>query len=620
MLNKSFKFIFFTQFFGALNDNIFKNALVLLLTYKSIELWGLDSGLLVPLAGLVFIFPFFIFSATAGQIADKYPKTLVMQLTKLAEVVIMSIAACGFYFNNYQYLFIALFLMGVQSAFFGPVKYGILPFVAKKDALVKANSLITSSTFLAILIGTILGGVFISAESSLYIILSVLFVAILGLVSSLKIKEVKTETTQYKVDYTFFKSTWKTLKLSLENKDIFFTILGASWLWFMGAAILSVLPLFCKNILGVNAEVGAFFLSLFTLGMGIGAIAVKYISSYKVEIGVVPIAGFFLSLFLLDLSYVSGVFIIPESEGLMSFSTFFIQKYSLRAAIDILFLSVCSACLIIPQTTYIQEVCDKKLISRIISANNILNALFMVLASVLVMLLSSFGISVIFLVLAGLNFLAAILLYLFKPSHCFRFILNIFIKLVYKIELINFDKLPKNGPYILASNHLSFIDPLFIGGVIKEPVRYVMDWAYYYKAPYFYKQIGTIPIATHRESEEVLKKAFTLIKKGLEEGAILGIFPEGGISRTGKLYPFRPGIQRILETHPVPIVLCAIDGLWGSIFSFESGKVLWKWPKSFRRKVTLTLSDTILPEDYDPEVSEKFFQKTVSDYRLNEIV
>lgn len=614
MLKKGFVFIFLTQFFGALNDNIFKNALVLLLTYKSIELWGLNSSLLVPLAGLVFIFPFFVFSATAGQIADKYPKALVMKFVKFAEVLIMAVAAAGFYFNNYTFLFIALFLMGAQSAFFGPVKYGILPFVAEKSKLVKANSLITSSTFLAILIGTILGGLFINASSAVYIVIAILFFSIIGFICSLKIKEIKTEMSQYKVDYTFFKSTFKTLKLSMKNKDIFFSILGASWLWFMGAAVLSVLPLFCKNILGVNAEVGTFFLALFTLGMGLGAIIVKCISSEKVELGVVPVAAVFLSLFLLDLSYVSGVFLIPNIDDLMSFSVFFSQEYSYRAALDVLLLSVCSACLIIPQTTYIQEVCDKKLISRIISANNIWNALFMVMASVLVMFLNPFGISVIFLVLAGLNFLAAILLYLFKPYCCLKFIVKTFIKLFYKIELVNFDKLPKKGSYLLASNHISFLDPLCVGISIKDPVSYVMDWAYYYKCPLLFKH-GSIPIATRKENKEVLSKAFELMKKHLDEGGILGVFPEGEISRTGKLNKFRPGVQRILSTHPVPVVLCAVDGLWGSVFSYKSGKVLWKWPKSFRRTVTLTLSDIILPEDYDPKEAEKFFQKTVLDYQ-----
>lgn len=618
MLNKSFKYIFFTQFFGALNDNIFKNALVLLLTYKSIQLWSLNSDLLVPLAGLVFIFPFFIFSATAGQIADKYPKILIIKLIKVAEVLIMSIAACGFYFDSYQYLFLALFLMGAQSAFFGPVKYGILPFVAQGEALVKVNSLITSSTFLAILIGTILGGIFISAGSTFYIILSILFISILGLVSSLKIKDVETERTDYKVDYTFFKSTFKNLKLSFENKDLLCTILGASWLWFMGAAILSVLPLFSKNILGVNAEVGTFFLSLFTLGMGLGAIVVKLVSSYKVEIGIVPVAGFLMSLFLLDLSYVASIFIIPNPESLMSFSVFFMQEYSIRTAMDVLLLSVCAACLIIPQMTYIQEVCDKKIISRIISANNIWNALFMVLASVLVMLLSPFGISVIFFVLAGLNLVAAVLLYLFKPSYCLRFIVSMFIRLFYKIELVDFNKLPKNGPYILASNHISFLDPFCIAAMVQQPVRYVMDWVYYDKFPKAANQAGAIPIATRKESEEVLAQAFNLMEKSLNAGDILGVFPEGVISRTGKLNPFKPGMQRILSTHPVPVVLCAVDGLWGSVFSFKSGKVLWKWPQSFRRKVTLTISDTILPENYDSAASEQFFQKTVTDYHSQE--
>lgn len=617
MLNKNFKFIFFTQFFGALNDNIFKNALVLLLTYKAISLWSLDSGLLVPLAGLVFIFPFFILSATAGQIADKYPKSLIIKWVKFAEIIIMSIAALGFYLNSYQLLFISLFFMGAQSAFFGPVKYGILPFVAQKGALVKANSLITASTFLAILIGTILGGVFVIADTYFYIILAILFTAIIGFICSLNIVNIQTETADYKVDYTFFRSTIKTLKLSLKNKDIFFSILGASWLWFTGAAVLSILPLFCKNILGVNAELGTFFLALFTIGMGLGAILVKWVSLEKVEIGLVPIAAFFLAVFLLDLAYIANAFVIPDTQSLqnlMSFSVFVEQKYSLRAFADVLLLSISAACLIIPQTTYIQEACDKKIISRIISANNIWNALFMVSAGLLLMLLHSFGISVIFMVLAAMNFVVAILLYFFKPLACFRFIVNILVRLVYKIEIINLSNLPKTGPYILASNHLSFVDPVCTGGVLKNPVHYVMDWQYYNAFPRFFKHSGAVPIATRKESPEVLAKAFSVMKEHLERGAVVGIFPEGKISRTGQMQPLMSGIQHILATHPVPIVLCAIDGLWGSVFSFESGKVLWKWPKSFRRKIKLTISTVIKPEDYCPKKSHAFFLKTVTDY------
>ncbi|GAB4011622.1 MAG: MFS transporter [Bdellovibrio sp.] len=616
--DKRFWPLFWTQFLGALNDNFFKNALVMMITYKAVSLWGLSADLLVPLAGGIFIFPFFIFSATGGQVADRYGKHTVMKIVKFLEIVIMVAGSIGIFFEMYQTLFIVLFCMGSQSAFFGPLKYGIIPFLVEEDELVAANAAVSAGTFIAILMGTIVGGSFIEL-SYFDTLLSVglIGLAIIGFITSLKVKEVPPVDPQIKVDYTFLKPTWDILKMTKKNKDVFLTIMGISWFWFLGAAILSVLPPLVKNVFGGRPEVATMFLAVFTIGMGLGSFLTEKISRHQIEIGVVPISAVVMSLFLFDLVYVSGNWPVFVDAGMLDLAGYFNMDNSVRALFDLFMMSVFGGGYIVPQMSYVQWKSPREELSRIIAGNNIINSLFMVLAAVSVMILVKWGYPFVIMCLAIVNIIVSFVLYAFHSEQTIRIWAFLLTHLFYRVEVRGIEKIPKSGSFILAANHISFVDWLLLMGVLKRPIRFVIDWNYYYvpMGPFWFKQAKLVPIATKKESEEVLKRAFENISSHIHEGAVLGIFPEGWISRDGKMRKFQPGIYKIIQRDPVPIVLVGLDGLWGSIFSYEGGRVFFKLPKSFRKHVIMTFSDPIPPQEYDSKKAEEIIKSYVSHYR-----
>jgi 1-acyl-sn-glycerol-3-phosphate acyltransferase len=610
--------LFWTQFLGALNDNFFKNALVILITYKSISLFGMGHELLVPLAGGIFILPFFSFSATSGQVADHYDKDTVIRWSKIAEVVIMMLAAIGLYFDNYQVLFAVLFLMGAQSSFFGPLKYGIIPFLVKEEELVSANALTSTGTFIAILIGTIMGGAVLALDNvTTALSIGLVFLAVLGLVTALKIPRVPSVDPNLKVDYTFIRPTWEILKITAKNRVVFRSVLGVSWFWFMGAAILSLLPSLCKSVFGADNSVATLFLACFTVGMGAGAAFTEKISGKKVEIGIVPLAAVGMSIFLADLFFVGRAWApLLEGAALVDVKTFLGDFNGMRALFDLFMISFFGGAYIVPQMTYVQERCPREELSRTIAGNNIWNSLFMVVASVAVMLMAPLGIPTTFLILAGVNFVASFFLYACYSEYTLRLWMWFFTKVMYRVEVKGAENIPQNGSVILACNHVSFVDWMILMATLRRPIHFVIDWIYYYMptGPFWFSQAKLIPIATKKESEEVLEKAFEEMGKRLDQGAVLGIFPEGWLSRDGKLRRFQPGIQKILRKHPVPVVAVGIDGLWGGVFSWSGGKVFFKMPKSFRPVVRLTFSPPMAAQEYEAEKAERLVASYVSHY------
>jgi MFS family permease len=274
-LIKSRRFLplFCTQFLGAFNDNVYKNALIILITFQATSLYGLDSNMLVVISGGIFILPFFLVSATAGQLADKYEKSVLIQRIKILEIVIMVLAVIGFYFNSIFMLMLLLFLMGAQSTLFGPLKYGILPQHLQVEELVGGNGLISMGTFLAILLGTILGGLLISIpEYGGYIVaIMVVFFAGLGFIASLFIPKAEAAEPEIQLNWNIFSQTVKTMGYALENKMVFVSILAISWFWFVGSTYLYQVPAYSKTILGSNNEVVTLLLTTFSIGIGLGA-------------------------------------------------------------------------------------------------------------------------------------------------------------------------------------------------------------------------------------------------------------------------------------------------------------------------------------------------------------
>ena len=269
---KRFLPLFLTQFLGAFNDNLFKSALVILITFQLAEQNGLNAQILITIVAGLFILPFFLFSATAGQIADKYEKSSLIRIVKLVEIVLMCLTAIAFYYLNLWILIILLFFMGAQSAFFGPLKYSILPQHIAEDELVAGNGLVSAGTYIAILSGTLFGGLFIlNSFGRTLISAGVVSVAVLGYFASLFIPKAEALDSEIKIDWNIPRATWQIISYVRVIKPVFRSILGISWFWFLGAIFLAQFPTFAKDVLGGNEEVSTFFLMIFSIGVGFGS-------------------------------------------------------------------------------------------------------------------------------------------------------------------------------------------------------------------------------------------------------------------------------------------------------------------------------------------------------------
>lgn len=413
--------LFWTQFFGALNDNVFKNAIVILITYQGVSLFGINSSALVALSGGVFISSFFFLSATSGQMADKFEKTRIVRWIKQFEILIALLAGIGLFKNNYPLLLFVLFLFGLHSTFFGPLKYSLIPHYTKNEHLVFSNALISSGTFIAILLGTILGGIAAGTHNSLWGLkfLLILFAG-LGLFFARKLPKVESHHEATHIDFNFYTSTRDVLKLVFKNHLIAVLIIGLSWFWFLGAGLLSLLPLLAKNIFHGNEQVATAMLFTFTIGMGIGPFFIERMTRGRVVRSLIPLSLVAMSFFIFDIALVINhlskqsefLTIISTVKGNLTVKEFFHLKMSTRALLDLFFLAFFGGVFTVPQFAELQRVTGVHELSRIIAGNNIINALAMVSVSVMLMVLHQlhFSLAIIFGVLGVLNILMSVAL------------------------------------------------------------------------------------------------------------------------------------------------------------------------------------------------------------------
>lgn len=571
--SRKFLPVFLTQFFGALNDNFLKNALIILIAYQGVRVMGISSELMVPFAGAIFILPFFIFSATAGQVADKYDKSVLIRMIKIAEILIMFLATAGFFYQQFELLILALFFMGMHSAFFGPLKYSILPQHLDAKQLVAGNAFISAGTFVAILIGTIVGGSLIAIPDSgpRLVSIGLLLVAILGAVTSWFVPNAPAADPDLLVQWNPIPPTVSVWRQMLENRPVYLSILGASWFWFFGSAVLSLLPIYCKNVLFANEQVTTFFLAAFSVGVAIGSLICNRLSRHRLELGLVPFGSILLSIFMVILGLFSVQATAASPLGLIDLSVFLGSARGIFLAFTFMLLAVSGGLYIVPLMTLIQERSDNAIRSRVIAGGNILNALFMVVASLMCMVLLKIGLSVpqIFLVIAVLNLMVATYIYLLLPEFLLRFYSWILSSVFYRLDVEGIENIPSHGPIVVVCNHISFIDWLIVFGALKRPVRFVMDFSFT-KNPFVKftaKQAKVIPIATKSEDPKVLREAFDKIKSELHDGEVICIFPEGKVTFDGKMNSFKKGVETIIQNTPVPVIPMALDGLWGGLYS-----------------------------------------------------
>lgn len=582
---------FIAQSLGALNDNVFKNALVLLLTFHAASWTALDITTLSNLAGAIFILPFFLFSASAGQLADKYDKSMITRWVKIFEICIMLLAALAFARHSFWLLMAALFLLGAHSTIFGPVKYAILPQHLRTEELIGGNALVETGTSLAILFGTIIGGLLVSgdAEAPVRVVAVTLLIAIGGYLAARLMPAAPAADPGLKLNWNPLSETAKNIGFAYRNRSVFLALLGISWFWFYGFLFLSQFPAYTKNILGGSEGVITLLLMVFSVGIAAGSLLCERLSGGRIEIGLVPFGSIGMTVFAIDLFFASPATPAGAALGL---GAFWNSAGSLRILIDLFLIGLFGGFYIVPLYALVQSRSEAQTRSRVIAANNILNALFMVAAAATAIGLSKLGVGVAGLFLAAglLNAAVAIYLYRLVPEFLLRFLAWLLVHSVYRLNKSGLEHIPENGPAVLVCNHVSYADALIIMAACPRPVRFVMDQEIY-SLP-LVKQLcraaGVIPVAPARGNREQLHRAFDDMARALDDGNVLAIFPEGRITATGELNPFQNGIKRLLARNPVPVVPMALRGLWGSFFSRRNGRAMSRpFPRGFFSRIEI---------------------------------
>ena len=611
LTQKRFLPYFITQFLGAFNDNIFKNVLLLFVAFASVDTLPISSNLFINLAAGLFILPFFLFSALAGVLADKYEKSWFIRKVKLLEVVIMSLGAIGFIYESYGILLLLLFLMGTQSAFFGPVKYALLPQQLKTKELVSGNALVETGTFLAILIGTLGAGIIASEESAkLVAAICIVSFAVLGYVSSCFIPVAPSNAPDLKVKWQPIKLTKATLAIAKKDRPTFQALMSISWFWFLGATYLTQFPNFTKLHLNGTESSVAFLLALFSVGIAIGSLACDKLSNHRIEIGIVPMGSLGISIFGLLMATS-----IPESlPEFGSFQQFVTHSELWPLFAYLLLLGISGGIFIVPLYSLMQLRAKPDERAQVIAGLNIYNSLFMVGSAVMgIVCLSLLELSIpqLFVLLAMLNTFVMLYLFYQVPIYAFRFFTWVVTHTMYRVKHKNLHNLPENGGALIVCNHVSYMDALLLSAVCPRLIRFVMEEDYAKLPPLrrFLKRAGVIPISsTNRRS---IRNAFNEVEQALHEGHIVCIFPEGKLTSDGEVAEFMRGMELIIRRSPVPVIPMALKGLWGSYFSRYKGRACKGLPTRFWTKLEIEAGELISPTDASCET----LRQAVADLR-----
>jgi 1-acyl-sn-glycerol-3-phosphate acyltransferase len=596
---------FWTQFLGAFNDNLFKTALLVALTYDALSWTTISPGLLNNLIPGLFILPYVIFSATAGQIADKVEKGRLARFVKLLEVAIMLVAGIGWMTHTLWLLIAAVVGMGVHSTLFGPVKYAYLPQHLKPEELVGGNGVIEMGTFVGILLGEVVGAMLVAHKPfGIELVAGAsLLMALIGLAASWRIPASPAPAPELNINYNFVTESVRNLRFSAQNRTVFLSMLGNSWFWFYGALVLSQFTVYAKDYLHGDHSVFVLLLTVFSLGIGVGSLLCEKLSGRKVEIGLVPFGSIGLSLFGIDLYFASMAY--TNTATVDAFALMALPG-ALRILADLVLIGVFGGFFIVPLFALIQTRCDPKHVSRTIAGMNILNALFMVAAAGVAILLLGQGFSIpeMFLVTALLNAVVAVYIFSLVPEFLMRFLAWLLIHSIHRVHTIDVERIPEEGPAVLVCNHVSYVDAIVIGAASPRPIRFVMDHRIF-KMPllgWIFRTAKAIPIAPAKEDPFMMERAYIDIAQALHEGDLVCIFPEGKLTTTGEMNAFRGGVAKIVERSKVPVIPMALRGLWGSVFTRDPGKLFERsFARGWRSKLALAVGVPVAPQEATPE-------------------
>lgn len=573
LLLKSARFLplFITQFLGALHDNLFKNALVVLMLFGAAEHSDTDPKILTTAAAGLFILPFILFSALGGDLADKVPKHRLIRVIKLAEIVIAALGAVSLFSGSTFLSFLTLFALGTHSSLFGPSKYSILPEHLKETELIGGNALLNSGTFLAILIGTILGAAMITLPAGKEIVGALLIIcSVTGYIASRKIPATLPSAPDLELKYNIASQIIEVMRYTLDRpRALLLSILGISWFYFIGAVFVAQLPNFVHDTLAANEHVLTILLSFFSIGIAIGGLLNNRLLKGRIEAVYVPLAILGITVFSIDLYFASA-----GTPGYLP----------LRVAFDVTMVSICGGLFVVPLNALIQHLTPADSRARVMAANGIVNALFMVASAILSAVLIQAGLEVrdLFLVLAIANTLVAVYICQLLPDYLFKSCLQAIFKLLYKVEvrgLENFEKAGKRA--VIVGNHVSLLDPPLLAAFLPGRPMFAVD-SFVAQWPWvrpFLKLVDAFPLDPTNPFS--LKG---LIRK-VEEDRHVVIFPEGRLTQTGALMKVYDGPGMIADKADAVILPIRLDGVQHTPFTHLKGKV----PLKSFPKITITI-------------------------------
>ncbi len=557
---------------GVFNDNAFKTIMALYALSQATS--AQESSRFVSLAAAVFVVPYLIFSSYAGYLADRYSKRSVIVVMKLLEVVIMGLGVAAAATNHLSALLAVLFFLGVHSALLSPAKLGILPEILRDEDLSRANGLMELSTYSSIIAGTVLGGLlFASFSTHLPSAIALLVAAAaIGAVISLTVPKVAASGSQRPFRVNFIGECWSSLREVQANRPLFLTVLGIAYFWLLGSIFLINVLVYGKSLMHLGDSELAWLNACVSIGIGLGGLLAGKLSGDQVELGLVPIGSIGLGIFAVDL--------------------YFAYTSYLHTFVSHLLLGLCGGLFIVPLNAYLQQRSERTAKGRIIAAANVLTFTGVLAGSAITWLTSGpLGLSPnSLLLLTGIaTFGVTAYILTILPDFLVRLSLWLLTHTFYRVTVLGREHLPKEGPALLVGNHVSFVDPFLIGASTQRFVRFLM-YRPLYEAPgirWLARLMGAVPVS-NTDSRGEMMASLRLARERLLAGEIVCIFAEGSITRTGNLLPFKKGFEAIVRGSAIPIVPFHLDRVWGSIFSFQGGRVFFKWPRRIPYPVTVS--------------------------------
>ena len=593
---------FLVQALGAFNDNVYRQAIIGLLFWL-----GLDAdqrGLYATLAPAIFIAPYFLFSAIAGQVADKLEKQRLIVITTAMEIAIMSLAAVGFVSQNLPLLLVALFATGVQSTLFGPVKYSVLPAILKPEELTGGNGLVEMGTSISILCGMITGGLifYLAGEQGPVVAATaIVLLAVAGNLVARLIPRLPAGEPGLRIGWNPLPESLRALRLAKQQLAVRNAILGVSWFWFFGTIITSLLPVWAERNLGGVADSSLLYiaaLALFSIGTGVGSLLCEKLSGRTVEIGLVPLGAFGMSAFLLDLYFARPG---AAPVGGLQLAGFLAQPGSTRIIIDLLGIGFATGLFVVPLFALIQSRTPNNQMARVFAALNIQNSGFIVAAAgvgLLTQQLLGWSAPQLLLALAIANALVAVWIFSIVPEFAMRFASWLMVRTLYRLRVEGVEEhVPDEGAAVLVCNHVSYMDALILAAVIPRPVRFVMYYRIF-NIPFMrwiFRTARAIPIASPKEDAALMQRAFDSVDQALANGELVLIFPEGKLTADGQINPFKSGVEKILQRRQVPVVPMALRGMWASMWSRRDSRLgRMRVPRRLRARIEV-IAQAALP-------------------------